>query len=250
MVQVTRKPPAGTVTRTYAEPIVPAPPGNGGLTGPGKIYPADTYDDNMIPAILKQVVDMVNTKNIPGPAGPTGGKGPTGGGAAAFTGPTGPTGVGPTGPSFGGTGFTGLTGENGRIGPQGPAPSITQNGSVTGPTGNTGPQGATGSLTGARGATGYVSATGPTGPAGATGHNLSFTGPYGPLNTTTVWKPPHFDPGIAGAVWLVNGGTGPMSNVGVNFTGATGVSGSTTQTGIFVGLTGALYRISSGGQFD
>src|SRR5260221_6973239 len=71
-----------------------------------------TYDDNRIPGILKQVVDLINDKNIPGPRGPTGTAGPLATGASS-TGPTGRTGVGPTGPSFFGTGVTGSTGYTG-----------------------------------------------------------------------------------------------------------------------------------------
>src|SRR5580692_509270 len=114
MVFTPRKPPPPT--RVLAVPVTPAPP-SVGATGT-VVVPCDTYDDNMIPAVLKQVVDLINNKDIPGPAGTTGAKGPTGGGAAAFTGPTGPT--GPQVPGFGGpTGATGVTGFAGRTGPTG-----------------------------------------------------------------------------------------------------------------------------------
>ena len=48
----------------------------------------DTYDDNTIPVVLKAVVDLINDKDIVGPAGP----------ASTVTGATGPAGTtGPTG---------------------------------------------------------------------------------------------------------------------------------------------------------
>src|ERR1700734_2722459 len=104
--------------RVFGVEIAPATPQFVGTGTSAPIKPGDTYDDNEIPAILKQVVDLINTKNIPGALGPTGVLGPTGGGAAAFTEPTGPTGVAPTG--FGGpTGPTGLTGNLGYTGPPG-----------------------------------------------------------------------------------------------------------------------------------
>src|SRR4051812_44400316 len=89
-------------------PIVPTP------TTASK----DTYDDNRIPQVLKQVVDLINTKNIPGPIGGTGrtGPAPTGAGGSS-TGPTGPRGGSPTGPSFFGAGPTGVTGPQGPSGP-------------------------------------------------------------------------------------------------------------------------------------
>jgi hypothetical protein len=76
----------------------------------------DTYDDNTIPIVLKEVVDLINAKNISGPTGPgrTGATGPAG-----TTGATGPTGVGRTGPSFFPRGITGDTGPQGPTGPRG-----------------------------------------------------------------------------------------------------------------------------------
>src|SRR6185312_1910214 len=177
-----------------------------------------TYDDNRIPAALKEVVDLINAKNIPGPLGPTG--------------------VGPTGPGILNTGPTGSTGYQG---PQGPAGNTGTTG-ATGPTGQTGPTGGS-SLPGA---TGAASATGATGVTGPTGVASDYAGRYGPLNTTTVWKPPSVDPGIAGAIWNANGGTGAVSMTGFNYTGVTGLTG-TNQTGIFIGLTGAWFKISHGG---
>lgn len=160
----------------------------------------DTYDDNLIPVVLKTVVDLINDRDIMGATGPRGGTGPTGGGAAAFTGPTGPTGAGFTGPSFWGTGATGYTGYTGPRGPAG-------NTGTTGATGATGSTGPTGTATGPAGNTGANSATGATGPTGATGH-VGNDGVYGPLNSTTVWKPPFTDPFIAGAVYNPGGQTG------------------------------------------
>jgi len=235
--------------KVYAEPIAPAPP-IPGATGPGHIFACDTYDDNLIPAVLKQVVDLINTKNIPGPIGPTGAKGPTGGGAAAFTGPTGPAGAGPTGNGgvTGATGVTGNTGNVGKLGPQGPLASATQNGNTTGATGNSGP---TGSSRGPAGNTGHASATGATGPTGVTGKAADHQGLMGPVNlaATGIWIPPNYDPGIAGAVWNANNGTGPVSMTGTNYTGAFTPTGGVMsgETGIFVGLTGAWFKISSGG---
>ncbi len=217
-------------------PIVPDPPA----------VAKDTYDDNRIPAVLKQVVDLINDKNIPGPRGNTGATGPGATGGASSTGPTGATGASPTGPSFLGTGPTGPTGYTGPSGPIGPTASLTQNGNVTGPTGGTGPTGSSGSAPGPAGATGPSSATGATGYAGNTGVASDYQGLKGPLNTTTVWIPPKFDPGIAGAIWNVNGGTGPVSMTGTNYTGTTGLTG-TNQTGTFIGTTGAFFKISSGG---
>jgi hypothetical protein len=193
----------------------------------------DTYDDGRIPAVLKEVVDLINDKNIPGFAGNTGGKGPTGGGAAAFTGPTGPTGASPTGPLN--SALIGPTGASGPAGPQGPLGPLAgagQNANATGPTGNTGPTGPI-NWTGNTGNTGNTSATGATGP---TGHANPYPGAAGPLSATgaIVWIPPKTDPGIAGAIWNANGGTGAVSMTGFNYTGV-------------IGLTGALFRISSGG---
>jgi hypothetical protein len=232
----------------FAAPVTPAPP-SVGATGT-VIVPCDTYDDNMIPAVLKQVVDLINDKNIPGPAGNTGAKGPTGGGAAAFTGPTGP--AGPLVPGFGGpTGATGVTGFQGRTGPTGhlgPLASASQNGNQTGPTGNAGP---TGTATGPAGNTGHVSATGATGPSGITGPRSHAQGLMGPVNlgSPAIWIPPNYDPGIAGAVWNANNGTGPVSMTGTNFTGGFTPTGGvmTGETGVFIGLTGAWFKISSGG---
>lgn len=242
MVQTSRIAPPPT--RVFADPIVPAPPVSGtGTQAP--ITPCDVYDDNMIPAILKQVVDLINTKNIPGPVGPAstavGPTGPTG-----TTGPTGHTGSSPMGPcafTGGATGPTGFPGYQGRPGPMGPLASASQNGNATGPAGNAGP---TGSSTGAAGNTGHASLTGPTGPAGVTGKAADHQGLAGPCNTTSVWIPPNSDPGIAGAVWNVNGGTGPVSMVGTNFPEVIGLTGGTSATGAFNGLTGAWFKISSG----
>lgn len=229
-------------SRVYAEPISPALP-TAGATGT-VVVPADTYDDNMIPPILKQVVDLINEKNIPGPVGHAGPPGVFIVGAV-FTGPTGPAGIAQTG--FGGpTGATGVTGSPGYLGvpgPLGPLASLTQNGNVTGPTGNTGLQG---SSTGPAGNTGAASATGATGPVGNTGPHAAFAGPFGPTVASPNWVPPNFDPGIAGAVWNANGGTGIVSPTGTNFTGVTGLTG-TNQTGIYYGLTGAWLRVSTGG---
>lgn len=186
---------ADTGHKVIGVPVVPDPPAVG----------KDTYDDNRIPAVLKQVVDLVNTKNIPGFTGPAGPTGPLATGASS-TGPTGPAGAVVQGPAFFGRGVTGVTGNTGPQGPAGPAPSITQNGNVTGPTGNTGP---TGAATGPAGNTGPASATGTTGNTGARGpRSLVSPGPAGPVNTTTVWVPPSLDPGIAGAVWNPGGQTG------------------------------------------
>lgn len=245
MVQKSRV--ANPLQRVFAEPIVPALPQPTPGVPPD---PCDTYDDNMIPAVLKQVVDLVNNQDIPGPIGNTGLKGPTGGGVAAFTGPTGP--AGPLVPGFGGpTGATGVTGFAGRTGPTGhlgPLAGAAQNGNATGPTGNTGP---TGASTGPAGNTGHASNTGATGPAGVTGKHAGFAGPPGPVNlaSTGIWIPPNFDPGIAGAVWNANNGTGPVSATGINFTGTFTPTGGvmTGETGVFIGLTGAWFRISSGG---
>jgi hypothetical protein len=230
----------------YAEPISPAPP-SVGATGP-VVVPCDTYDDNLIPAVLKQVVDLVNTKNVPGPVGATGVAGPVHGGTGILTGPTGPTGRGPTG--YGGpTGQTGVTGFQGLTGPTGhlgPLASSSQNGNITGATGYTGP---TGSSTGPRGNTGAASATGATGHAGVTGPQSKLVGPVGPTVASPNWIPPNYDPGIAGAVWNANNGTGPVSMLGTNFTGTFTPTGGVMsgETGTFVGLTGAWFRISTGG---
>jgi hypothetical protein len=236
--------------KIYAAPVVPAPP-SAGATGT-VVVACDTYDDNMLPAVLKQVVDLINTKNIPGAAGPTGGLGPTGGGAAAFTGPTGPTGKSPAGYAgfTGATGPTGASGSTGRLGPLGPLASANQNGNQTGPTGNTG---VTGASTGPAGNTGHASATGSTGHVGNTGFFVrTAQGLAGPVNlgATGIWIPPNFDPGIAGAVWNVNNGTGPVSMTGTNFTGSFTPTGGvmTGETGIFTGVTGAWFRISTGGE--
>jgi collagen type VII alpha len=230
----------------YAEPISPAPP-TAGATGT-VVVPCDTYDDNMIPAVLKQVVDLINTKNIPGPVGSTGTAGVVHGGTGILTGPTGAT--GPQVPGFGGpTGQTGVTGFQGRTGPTGhlgPLASANQNGNTTGATGNSGP---TGTSTGARGNTGAASATGVTGPAGVTGHKSAFQGSFGVVSAAAQWIPPNYDPGIAGAVWNANNGTGPVSMIGTNFTGAFWPTGGvmTGETGTFIGLTGAWFKISTGG---
>lgn len=232
--------------RVYAEPVVPAPP-SAGATGT-VVVPCDTYDDNMIPAVLKQVVDLINTKNIPGPTGVTGVKGPTGGIAVAFTGPTGPTGRGPTGPGgpTGATGITGNVGYTGPTGPLGPEAGAAQNGNATGATGYTGP---TGSSTGAAGNTGHAGAPSATGPTGNTGPRSRNQGPGGPTVASPNWIPPDYDPGIAGAVWNANNGTGPVSMVGTNFTGTFTPTGGVMsgETGVFIGLTGAWFKISSGG---
>lgn len=223
----------------FAEPVVPAPPLP---AGGGKLDACDTYDDNMIPPILKQVVDLINDKNIPGPVGPTGAAGAAAT-ATGTTGATGPTGRGPTGPNSGVTGPTGTVGYTGKQGHIGPLASANQNGNQTGPTGSTGPQG---SSVGLAGHAGPASATGATGPAGHTGLRNRVPGAMGPISAAAVWIPPNVDPGIAGAVWNANGGTGPVSMTGINFTGVTGLTG-TNQTGIFTGLTGAFFKISSGG---
>jgi hypothetical protein len=108
---------------------------------------------------------------------------------------------------------------------------VTQNGNVTGSTGNVGPTGSTGSATGAVGNTGGTGNTGSTGATGPTGHANPFPGANGPLSASGAirWAPPNYDPGIAGAVWNANGGTGICSMTG----GA--------------GPTGAWLKISSGG---
>ncbi len=204
----------------YAVPIVPDP----------TTVSKDTYDDNRIPAVLKEVVDLINTKNIPGPRGNTGAKGATGS-STAFTGPTGPTGSSPAGPIAAVLiGVTGITGNTGPQGPLGPKPGDNQNGALTGPTGYTGATGPSGPPAGNTGAAGAASATGNTGAAGITGPAQNkFQGLAGPLNTTSVWVPPNFDPGIAGAIWNANGGTGPYQPTGTT------------------GNTGAWLKVSSGG---
>lgn len=152
----------------------------------------DTYDDNLIPVILKEVVDVVNRKDIPGYTGNTGAAGNRFIGAGV-TGPTGATGGSPTGPrGFGPTGYTGY---------QGPA----------GPTGNTGTPGVTGA-TGGTGATGSsVGPAGPTGPGatGATGlpGSVGVRGANGPV-VTVKWIPPVDNPRVNGAVWNPGGQTG------------------------------------------
>lgn len=173
-------------------PITPDPP----------TIAKDTYDDERIPGILKRVVDLINTKTIPGAKGATGNTGPARLTGASSTGPTGPTGASPTGPSFFGTGPTGPTGNAGPTGAAGNTGAV----GVTGPTGSTGP---TGTATGPAGNTGANSATGSTGPTGAKGpRTLVDPGPAGPVNTTIKWIPPSLDPGIAGAVWNPGGQTG------------------------------------------
>lgn len=169
-----------------------------------------TYDDNTIPVVLKAVVDLINDKDIVGPAGPTGTvTGATG--PAGTTGLTGPTGAGPTGPASP-LALTGLTGNTGRQGPSGPAGNTGAAG-ATGPTGSVGP---TGNATGPAGNTGAASATGATGPTGGilvspTGFGRAVPpGPQGPAGpvVTTAWLPPSSDPFIAGAVWNPDGMTG------------------------------------------
>lgn len=230
----------------YAEPISPAPP-SVGATG-SVVVPCDTYDDNMIPAVLKQVVDLVNNKNIPGPVGNTGTVGVPHGGTGILTGPTGAT--GPRVPGYGGpTGQTGVTGFQGRTGPTGhlgPLASSSQNGNTTGATGYTG---VTGNSTGPAGNTGHVSATGNTGAAGVTGPRSKNIGPNGPTVASPNWIPPNYDPAIAGAIWNANNGTGPVSMTGTNFTGTFTPTGGVMsgETGTFFGQTGAWFRISTGG---
>lgn len=231
--------------RVFGVEIAPALP-IPGATGPGNLFACDTYDDNLQGAILKQVVDLVNNKNVPGPIGT---KGATGAGVGAtVTGPTGPSRLGPTG-NGGATGPTGVTGPTGNTGPTGhlgPLASASQNGNATGPVGSTG---ATGTSTGPAGNTGHVSATGATGAAGITGPRSKNIGPIGPINAGAQWIPPNYDPGIAGAVWNANNGTGPVSMIGTNFTGAFTPTGGVMsgETGVFIGLTGAWFKISSGG---
>ena len=80
------------------------------------VVTAVVYDDNTIPGILNEVIDMINDGDIQGPVGPTGKAGPLATGASS-TGPTGATGAGPAGPSQGQTGPTGRTGPQGVAGP-------------------------------------------------------------------------------------------------------------------------------------
>lgn len=233
--------------RVFGVEIAPALP-IPGATGPGNLFACDTYDDGMQGAILKQVVDLVNNKNVPGPLGPKGLTGPVVATGASSTGPTGPAGKGPTG-AGGATGPTGVTGTPGNTGPTGhlgPLASASQNGNTTGPTGNTG---ATGTSAGPAGNTGHVAATGATGAAGITGPRSKSIGPIGPINASAQWIPPNVDPGIAGAVWNVNNGTGPVSMIGTNFTGSFTPTGGVMsgETGVFIGLTGAWFKVSSGG---
>jgi hypothetical protein len=202
---------ANTGNTVRGFPIVPDPD-----TGP-----KDTYDDNRIPAVLKEVVDLINTKNLPGPR-VTGPAGPVYAGASGITGSTGPRGNSDlVGPAF----DVGLTGHTGATGDTGPAGVLTGH---AGPGGASGPAGVTGSNTGPTGPRGVASAVGLTGPTGnATGptgssSNTGNTGPTGvtgPPNpysgldgllpaTVTKWIPPKTDPGIAGAVWNPGGATG------------------------------------------
>jgi len=189
----------------------------------------DTYDDNRIPAVLKEVVDLINNKDIPGFAGNVGHAGPTIATGASSTGPTGATGS--TGKAadalIGATGPTGSAAGPQLLGPIGPLAGAGQNSNATGPTGNTGPTGPL-NWTGNTGNTGNTSATGATGP---TGHANPYPGLPGPLSASGAvnWKPPTIDPGIAGAIWNANGGTGPVSMTGP----ANG--------------TGAFFKISTGG---
>lgn len=210
--------PAGTTI--FAAPIKPAPPQFVGTGPTAPIVAGDTYDDSRIPAVLKEVVDLINTKNIPGFRGNTGNAGPVATGGGSSTGPTGPAGVGPTGPLNSAlVGPTGASGPPGPQGPIGPLAGAGQNANATGPTGNTGATGPT-NWTGNTGNTGNTSATGATGP---TGHANPYPGAAGPMAATgaIIWKPPTLDPGIAGAIWNANNGTGPVSMTGpANGTGA------------------------------
>src|SRR5215467_15686093 len=94
----------------------PTPPFDSDQVRRWTINPGN-IDRNTWGVVLKQIVDLINNRNIMGPNGPAGTvTGPTGP-AGAPTGPTGPARPGPTGPaaSTGATGPTGLW-----TGPQGP----------------------------------------------------------------------------------------------------------------------------------
>jgi hypothetical protein len=238
----------------------------------------ETYDDNELDTILKQVVDKINLKNIDGSIGLAGPVGPT----QLVGGVTGPTGVGLQGPPYGGlaVGPTGRQGDPGLQGALG-APGVT---GATGPSGSTGPsptgpigvaagpQGATGpTFIGAGGVTGATGPTGPdaptsivgkTGPSGATG----VTGPTGPIGRQGATGPdgptgdffiaPIGDPHISGAVY--NAGILVLSTyilpgpTGRGAAGASGITGTFIPYGVggttgqgTAGLTGPL-RISHG----
>src|ERR1700731_3485866 len=76
-----------------------------------------SYDDNYVSAVLKEVVDMLNDRDVPGPIGLAGVTGPVG--PTSTTGTTGPTGAQPTGPAGPSAGPTGPTGSVGKLGPTG-----------------------------------------------------------------------------------------------------------------------------------
>lgn len=157
-----------------------------------------TYDDERIEDVLKQVVDLVNDKNIIGYAGPTGKQGPTVTVGGSSTGPTGTSPTGPVGPNPNPVGVTGNTGPTGATGNTGPAGAT----GATGATGNTGPTGPS-TWSGNTGPNGPAGATGATGPTG----KANVQGPAGPV-VNNKWSPPTTDPRIAGAVWNPGGATG------------------------------------------
>ena len=197
-----------------------------------------TYDDNIIPAILLEVVQAINSGSITGPTGPAGATG-----ASTSTGPTGATGgklstivtpianPGETGPFF--------TGTFQYVGPQGPAGGVQGPTGYTGSTGWQGPLGATGNSgsaggTGATGGTGYqglpyiAGPAGPVGPTGTTGPT-GATGPTGPAGATAATGP-----------------TGPTGRTGsALWTPTTGASGVFTGTYSYYGPRGAAGPVTN-----